>query len=299
MLGACLPEEVTTAVRENIMPTISSLDEARAFSESAVKARKRVNVHLKVDTGMGRLGASPSEVPSLAAAVRSLPGLDLQGVFSHLSSAEDDAEFTAIQIRLFEGVLQQLTDSGIQVPTIHIDNSAGILHQPESIFNLVRPGLLVYGIIPSGKRPLDDSELKRQIQPALSLKCHVSLVKEVSKGAPLSYGHTFIAPRAMRLGALSAGYGDGYMRSGSNKAQVLVNGHRCRVVGRITMDQTLVDLTFAEEVKPGAEAVLIGRQGNEEISATQLADWCGTIPWEVLTNITYRVPRLYRGGQAA
>jgi alanine racemase len=162
----------------------------------------------------------------------------------------------------------------------------------------VRPGLLVYGILPEGKRA-DVSALRKFFQPALSWKCRVGFVKEIPKGTSLSYGRTFIAPRKMRVATLTAGYGDGYLRAGSNRAEVLIQGKRCRVVGRITMDQTLVDVSKVSAVKPGDEAVLIGAQGKDAITATELAGWCGTIPWEVLTAITYRVPRIYRGSQAS
>jgi alanine racemase len=163
---------------------------------------------------------------------------------------------------------------------------------------VARPGLLVYGIVPPGMRRVSSS-LRRHIQPALSLKCRVSFVKQIPKGTPLSYGRTFVAPRRLRVATLTAGYGDGYPRAASNRAEVLIRGQRCRVLGRVTMDQTLVDVSRLDRVASGDEAVLIGRQGEDEITVTELSVWCGSVPWEVLTNITYRVPRLYRGGHAA
>jgi alanine racemase len=298
MLGACLPEEVEVAVRDEVRPTISSLAEATAFSRAAARLRKTVLVHVKVDTGMGRLGVLTERALELVEVVRKLPALELEGLYTHYASAEDDVRFSREQVKRFESVLAKLGKLGIRVPLIHANNSAALLHEPGTIFNLVRPGLLVYGVLPEGKRA-DTSILRKYFQPALSFKCRVSLVKDIAKGASLSYGRTFIAPRRMKVAAVTAGYGDGYFRSGSNRAEVLVGGRRCRVLGRITMDQMLVDVSRVHGVEPGDEAVLIGAQGKHSIWAVEVAGWCGTIPWEILTNITYRVPRIYRGSQAA
>jgi alanine racemase len=298
MLGACLPDEIETAVRDDIRPTISSQAEARAFSRVASKLRKLVPVHLKVDTGMGRLGVEAGRAPDLIQIIRKLPGLALEGLYTHYASAEDDAKFSGQQARCFRGLRDELAASGSPLPLIHANNSAALLHQPDTNFNLVRPGLLVYGVLPGGKR-LDTSILQKYFHPALSWKCRVSLVKDVAKGTSLSYGRSFVAPRRMRVATITAGYGDGYLRAGGNRASVLIRGVRCAVLGRITMDQMLVDVSPIKLVSPGDEVVLMGRQGREAITATELAAWCRTIPWEVLTAITYRVPRIYRGGQAS
>jgi alanine racemase len=298
MLGACLPGEVETLVRDGVMPTISTTNEAKRFSAAARKAAKTVSVHVKVDTGLGRLGAPPGQALELLRQIRRLPGLELAGLYTHFAAVEDDAEFTRRQAGRFRHLLQQLDRDGIRVPLIHANNSAGLLHEPETIYNLVRPGLLVYGVVPPGKRrPV--STLPQKLRSALSLHCRVSLIKEVPSGTPLSYGGTLVTNRRKRVATLTPAYGDGYLRAGSNRARVLIGGRRCRVLGRITMDQMLVELPRALAVRPGDAVVLIGCQGQEEITANQLADWCRTVPWEVLTNITYRVPRLYRGGQAA
>lgn len=298
MLGACLPDEVQDAVRDRVRPTISSLAEARAFSAAAEKLGTRARVHVKVDTGMGRLGVGVGEAVDLARQVASLPGLELEGIYTHFASAEDDAAFSRAQAKRFLTVLDALTLAGVRPPLVHANNSAALLHEPDTTFNLVRPGLLVYGIVPPGCRRQETS-LRRRLRPALSFHARVSLVKEIPKGASLSYGRAFIAPRKLRVATITAGYGDGYLRAGSNRAEVLIRGRRCRVLGRITMDQTLVDVSRAPGVSNGDEAVLIGQQGRQKITANEVAAWCGTIPWEVLTGITYRVPRIYRGGQAA
>ncbi len=298
MLGACLPDEVDSAVRDEIMPTISTLEEAQWFSAAAVKFRKKVHAHLKVDTGMGRLGVEPGGALELVLEIKRLPGLEIEGVYTHYAAVEDDAPFSKKQAQAIHKVADELQAAGVNVPFMHANSSGGIIWEKETLFNLVRPGLLVYGVVPSGSRVMEEA-LSQHFRPALSLKCRVSLVKDIPKGKTLSYGHTFCAPSPMRVATLTAGYGDGYLRVGSNRSQVLIQGRRCRILGRITMDQMMVDVTGIDGVRMGDEAVLIGCQGEGKISVNEVAEWFGTIPWEVLTNITYRVPRLYNGIHAS
>ena len=298
MLGAALPEEVESAVREGVMPTISTLAEARQFSTMAVKLRKRARVHLKVDTGMGRLGATPAQARRLLREISRLPAIEVCGLYTHYSSVADDEAFSRLQRNHFGRLLRFLSKAKREFEFLHANNSSALLLELDSTFNTVRPGLLVYGVVPSGKRPTTSS-LKSHLRPALAWKCRVSLVKEIPKGTPLSYGGAFIAPARMRVATLTAGYGDGYLRSGSHRAQVLIGGKRCRVLGYITMDQMMADVSHLPKTNSGDEVVLIGGEGRRSITANQVATWCRTVPWEVLTNITYRVPRLYRGGTAA
>ncbi|HEY0456889.1 MAG TPA: alanine racemase [Verrucomicrobiae bacterium] len=298
MLGACLPHEVEAAIRDQVMVTISSLAEARAFSKAAARLGKAAQVHLKIDTGMGRLGARPEEAKRLLAKMEKLPGLAIKGIYTHYACAEDDKVVSKRQGDIFLQTLKDLRISERKIEFVHANNSAALILEPRTIFNTVRPGLLVYGIVPQGRRHISD-EISGQLRPALSWKCRVSLVKEIPKNFSLSYGGSFVSKRAMRVATLTAGYGDGYLRAGSNRAQVLIRGRRCPLLGRVTMDQILIDVSQVARVESGDEAVLIGRQGADEISATELASWLGTIAWEILTNITYRVPRLYLGGHAA
>jgi len=237
-------------------------------------------------------------VRELILRISRLRGLKLEGLYTHYSSVEDDAGFSRRQRQRFEKVLSKLAKEGIRPPLVHANNSGALLHEPRTQFDLVRPGLLVYGIVPPGRRRVD-SMLARRLRPALSFKCRVSLVKVIGRGTSLSYGRTFVAPQNMRVATLTAGYGDGYPRAASNRSMVLIGGRRCPVLGRVTMDQTLVDVSRLRSLRAGDEAVLIGRQGADEITATELAAWCGTVPWEILTGISYRVSRLYRGSQAA
>ena len=298
MLGACLPDETERAIKDNVMPTLSTIHEARRFARTAKKLKRTVSAHVKVDTGMGRLGAQPEDAPTMLDAIARLPNLNVVGLYSHFASAESNAAFSRRQRSRFKKLLKTLTAAGHTFSQIHFNNSAGLLHEPDSLYNLARPGLLVYGVLPHGRRR-PPATLKRNLRPALSWKCRVSLVKEITAGTPLSYGGTFTAPRRMRVATLTAGYGDGYLCSAAGQAKVLIGGKSCPVLGRITMDQMLADVSRVKTAKPGDEAVLIGPQGKAAITAHQLADWAGTIPLEVLTAITYRVPRVYRGGQAA
>jgi alanine racemase len=298
MLGACLPDEVDAAVRDDVMPTISSFAEALAFDGLAAQRRKRALVHIKVDTGMGRLGVAASEAVALVERISTLGLVSINGIYTHYASAEDDSSFSRTQRGRFDSVLKELRVKNLLPPLVHANNSAALLHETRKGGNVARPGLLVYGVVPPGTRRIISS-VRKDLQPALALKCRVSFVKEIAKGTPLSYGRTFIASKRLRVATLTAGYVDGVPRAASNVGEVLVHGRRCRVLGRVTMDQTLVDVSTVPGVAAGDEAVLIGRQGREEITATELARACGTVPWEVLTNITYRVPRIYRGGHAS
>lgn len=298
MLGAALPQEAEHLVRDGIMPSISALEEAQRFSAIAVRCHKTVDLHVKIDTGMGRIGVASDHALGLIQNVQALPGLKIQGLFTHFSSVEDDAEYSRHQSQVFRSLVQQLEHKGISIPLIHANNSAAILHEPDTLFNLVRPGLLVYGVAPQGDR-LSRSNLQTLIHPVLSWKCRISLVKMIDPGTSISYGRMFVANRPMRVATLTAGYGDGYLRSASNRAAVLIHGRRCPILGRITMDQMMADVSQVEGVAIGDEAVLIGRQSSQVITAAEAAEWMGTIPWEVFTSITYRVPRIYLGTHAA
>ncbi len=298
MLGACLPEEMEIAVRDQVMPTLSSMAEASLFSKSAVRQGKTAQVHVKVDTGMGRLGVAVAQAEELIEAVRKLPGLTLAGVYTHYSDVEEDALFSRNQHRSFCAALKRIDLDRSTVEYRHVNNSAAVLLEPESTYNTVRPGLLVYGIVPSGARRLSSS-IEKHLRPALTWKCRISFVKTVPPHTTLSYGRSFITRKRTCVATITAGYGDGYLRAASNRAKVLVGGILCPVLGRVTMDQMLIDVTRAGDVAVGDEVVLVGVQGKKEIGASELAEWCGTIPWEILTNINHRVPRIYLGQQAS
>jgi alanine racemase len=267
MLGACLPSEVSAAVRDDVMPSISNFEEAQCFSEAATKMKKEIPVHVKVDTGMGRIGVRPEQALDFLKQVRGSKGIIVQGIYTHFSSAEDNPGVSAQQLKSFRGVLKSLDQ---KIPVVHANNSGGLLFERQGMFNAVRPGLLVFGVIPPAQRKMS-SALKQHLRPVLSWKCQVSLVKDIPKGTSLSYGQTFTAPNQMRVATVTAGYGDGYLRAGSNRAEVLIGGQRCKVLGRVTMDQMIVDVSRVPPVRAGDEVVLIGKQREDEITANELA----------------------------
>lgn len=289
LFGSALPFEVAKMVEQNITPTISTVDEARMFDEEARVAGKRVAVHIEVDTGMGRVGFWHEEAADRIREVAGLKNVQVAGLFTHFPSADENVEETRRELECFLALARPLN-----IPLLHAANSAGLLNLPAAHLNMVRPGLLLYGIAPAG---CDAPEFR----PLLSFKARVAFVKNVAAGRTISYGQTFVAPAAMRIATVTAGYSDGFSRTLSNNAEVLIAGRRCRVVGRVTMDQIMVNVTGLDDVRTGDEVVFIGRQGDEQITANEVAGWEQTIPWEVLCGITKtaRVPRVYLGTSAA
>lgn len=267
-----------------VLPSRESIETAVRFADSHALP---LRVHLKVDTGMSRLGVAPEE--ALALLRTDWPtNLRLEGVMSHLASADEpDGEATEGQLTRFRAFLETLQSAGLKVPSAHIANSAAILRFPSSRFDLVRPGLMLYGYS-SGPTPSED------LRPALAWKTRVIQIKKVNKGQPVSYGGTFVAPRLSTLAVLPVGYADGYSRALSNNGHVLIGGRPAPVVGRVCMDLTVVDVTDHPSAQPGDEAVLLGRQGAATITADTLAAWQNTISYEVLCRIGPRVTRVYR-----
>lgn len=291
LLGARVPEERETVVANGFVPCISSVSEAKAWDALAMQQGKApFAVHVAIDTGMGRIGfAEPNWNARTIRALASLKHLRIEGIASHFPSADEDPRFTRKQIQRF-GALQMLAvEHGLKPRLAHIGNSAGVLGYPElhTVSSLVRPGLMLFGVSPiAARQPL--------LKPVLTWKTHITLLRDVPKGHSVSYGRTFITKKPTRVATLAVGYADGYPRHLSGKgAEVLIRGHRCPMLGRVTMDQIMVDAS-ALPVKIGDEAVLIGKQGKEEITPTELAQKAGTIPWEILTRLTSRVRRVYR-----
>jgi alanine racemase len=279
LLSAPLDTEVPAIVSGGFALPVSSLREARLIARVARAREKKARVHLKLNTGMNRLGADADDFPALLDFCRRAPWLTVGGVFSHLASADEDAAFTGRQAALFA----QLAPAG--VPR-HICNSAGILTVSGAAHDLVRPGILVYGA-----SPLPDAQ--KLFRPALAWKSRVTLVKNIAKGTPVSYGGTFVAPRPLTVATVAVGYGDGLHRALSNRGVVLVGGRRCPILGRVTMDQIVVNVSGLRGVRNGTEVALIGRQGRARILADEMAAAAGTIAYEIFTHITERVPRVY------
>jgi alanine racemase len=288
ILGPALPEERQAIVDEAFIPTVSNLQEAIGFAK-CVPAGERIPVHFAIDTGMGRIGWSEEEAEQMLAAMEAMPRLRMAAFSSHFPVADEDEAYTVGQLERFRSIASRLR-LGEQPAAIL--NSAGVMRwgcQARS-GDLVRVGLTVYGISPL-------SEFQAKFQPAMTLKTRVVLVRSLGPGRSISYGRTFVTPGRMKVATLCAGYGDGFDRHLSGQeTDVLIKGRRCRLLGRVTMDQVMVDVTHLEGVEPGDEVVLIGRQGDQEILANELASKAGTIAWEIFTGITNRVVRVHLDG---
>lgn len=291
VLGVVLPEEDRFLLEYDLIATVSTHEEVERLDERAREAGRTLPVHLKIDTGMGRLGVWHEEAPALLEKLGEARGLILDGVFTHLSSADSDPAFTAVQRERFLAAISHLPPDARARMLIHADNSAGLeTLAPGSPYNAVRVGLLQFGHVPYRQSLL----ARLDPEPALSFHTRVGLVKRLPAGTPVSYGQTVRLQRDSRIAVLTAGYGDGIPTAASNAGQVLVRGQRCPILGRVTMDQTIVDATDLPEIFPGDVATLIGRQEPDGISVEEFSSWGKSIPWETLCSITKRVPRVYR-----
>lgn len=288
-LAAGEPSRAARVVALDLVQTACSREMAEAISGAAERRGKTVALHLKVDTGMSRLGVRPEAAGEFARAVAKLPGVRLEGVFSHLASAEAESpDYTWQQFRRFEEALERIRAAGLDPGMRHLANSAAALRFPEMRLDGVRAGLLVYGIQP------DAPELEPiELRAALSWRTRLAFLQRVPGGSPVSYGGTHVTESERLIAVLPVGYADGYPRHASNRAEVLVRGRRCPVVGVVCMDHTMVDVTEVPDVREGEEAILLGRQGNERITANELAAWAGTVVHEVPTAIGARVARVY------
>jgi alanine racemase len=291
VLSPLLPEEDRLLAESDLAATVSSAGEVARFDAVGRAAGRPVAVHLKIDTGMGRLGVWHEQAPVLCQLISAAPHLRLAGVFTHFASPDDDVAFTAEQRRRFLAALQRCPGLKLDELFVHADNSAGLETMPgASPFNAVRVGLLQFGVLPHPHSLL----AQVHTEPVFSFHTRVGLVKTLPAGTAVSYGRTHTLARDSTIAILCAGYADGLPRAVSNRAHVLIRGRRCPVLGRVTMDQTVVDVTDVPGVTVGDEAVLVGRQGGIQITLTEFSRWADTIPWETLTSVTKRVPRLYR-----
>lgn len=292
ILGPTLPEEMETAVADRLTVAVSDADEARTLNNLAAARGKRIPVNLKIDTGMGRMGVWHADAAPLAALLCELPALDFRGVFTHFSSADSSPEYTALQRSRFLAVLEQIPPEVRARLTIHADNSAGLeTFSYQAPFNAVRIGILQYGLPPAPGTIFE----KISPEPVLSFCSRIGLIKTLPAGTPVSYNRTHTLERDTRIGIVTAGYGDGIPTAASNRASFIVCGKRVPVLGRVTMDQTLIDLSAVPEARVGDIVTLIGTAGDVQISIEEFCRWGDCIPWEALVSITKRVPRIYSG----
>lgn len=285
VVGLIQPEEAYKVVKFQLSQAVASVELLEALNHEASKVSTWISVHVKLETGMGRIGVKPEDAVSFVRKVKSFKNLNLEGLFSHFSSADEkDKTFSERQLQLFDQVIGNLQLAGIEVPKKHIANSAAILDLPQSYYDIVRPGIMIYGLYPS--REVSHSiELKH----AMTFKTKISEVKVVPPGTPISYGRTFITKKKTTVATLPVGYADGYNRLLSNHGEVLVKGRRAPVIGTICMDMCMVDASSVEDIRPGDEVILFG----EELPVDEIAAKIGTINYEVVCGVNKRVPRIY------
>ncbi|MGH7724115.1 MAG: alanine racemase [Candidatus Eiseniibacteriota bacterium] len=296
VLSPLLASEIPQALVHGLEPTLPSLDFARELSQAALERGRPCRVHVEVDTGMGRTGIDATEAVDFLTAVDALPGVRVGSVYTHFPDADaEDLTFSRHQVLRFEEVLRALGERGLTPPFVHAANSAATLRLPEGRMQLVRPGLAAYGLEPPHAQGAAD------LKPAMSFRSRLVQVRRMRAGRPVSYGRTFVTARDSVIGVVPVGYGHGYSWLCSNRGAMLVTGRRVPIVGRVTMDLTMVDLTdLAQErlPRPGDPVVLFGRQNGASIPAEELAGWSETLPYEILCTIGKRVTRVYlRGGK--
>ena len=294
VLGAQPASQICDILNYELSPSICTENFARALSHEAVRLQKRVKVHVCVDTGMGRVGPSYARALPLIRLCAALPGIALTGVYSHFATADSERTgFALMQQRRFEKLLRQVEAAGIPVPLAHIANSGGVLNLPRSGYGMVRPGLILYGIYPC--RPKPPFPLLRNV---LTFKTRVAYVQQAGRGFTVGYGCRYVTRQETDIVTLPVGYADGFSRRFSNRGEVLIRGRRLPVVGSVCMDMIMVDAGRRSGIREGDEAVIIGRQGGEEISVYDVAQKLGTIPYEVICAISHRVTRVYlKGGR--
>jgi alanine racemase len=291
LLSPLLPDEDAYLADYDLIPTVSTSDEVRRFDAVGRAHNRPISVHLKIDTGMGRLGVWHEDAEKLCAEIHAAPHVKLAGVYTHFSSPDENPAFTGEQRRRFLAALARCPGLQLADLFVHADNSAGLeTLEAAGPFNAVRIGLLQFGVLPRR----DSLLAPVRTEPVFSFRTRVGIVKNLPRGTGISYGATHALRRDSTIAVLTAGYGDGIPRAASNRASVLVRGARCPVLGRVTMDQTIVDVTDVPGVTSGDEAVLVGRQQGAEITLAEFSRSAETIPWETLCSVTKRVPRLYK-----
>ncbi len=289
VMGAVFPEQAEAIAELGLTPVVYDMAVARAIADAAQKLKVTVAVHVKIDTGMGRIGISPAAAEGFIADLMSLGGITVQGLITHFADADlRDKRFASEQLDRFESVLKKLDSRGIAIPLRHAANSAAVLDYRRALFTMVRPGLMLYGY-----NPLEGEGPGAALRPVLSLVTRIVFLKKVPAGVPISYGRTFVTKRESVIATMPIGYADGYSRGLSNRGEAVVRGIRVPVAGRVCMDMTMLDVTDVPGVSIGDEVVLIGSQVNERITAIDIAVKTGTISYEVLCGISSRVPRVY------
>lgn len=291
ILGYTPPQQYDKVLGYNLIQTIYSYDDAEKLSSKAVEMDKEAIIHIKIDSGMGRIGFLPNEqtIDDIQR-ISKLPNIKIEGIFTHFAKADEtDKSYSRTQFQRFTNVVDSLKEKKINIPIKHVSNSAAIIDLPEYNLDIVRPGIILYGYYPSREMDRDKIDLK----PAMTLKARVSYIKTVPKGEGISYGQIFTTEKESVIATLPIGYGDGYSRMLTNKGNVFINGMRVPIVGKICMDQLMIDVTNVNNVKIGDEAVLFGYGVDGCIHVDEIADYLGTINYEIVCMVGRRVPRVY------
>jgi alanine racemase len=289
ILGGIYNGEVNRIFRFSLTPVVFQKDALKSLSREAEKRKRKVKVHLKVDTGMRRLGVPLNSWPEFLKELRRFPNIEIEGILSHFSMVSEEEVFTKNQWREFQGAVAMAKEMGISWKYLHIASSATLTAYPSYTGNLVRPGIMLYGSYPS---PVFQDLIK--LKPLMTFKTCIHFLKSVPPGARVSYGGTYVTNRQSLIATLPVGYADGYSRHLSNQGEVLIRGKRAPVVGRVCMDFIMVDVTDVPNVSVGDEVILLGRQGREQITAEEIAEKINSISYEVLCLIGKRVPRIYK-----
>lgn len=287
VLGLVMPEDAKDVVDYELTQVVCEMSLAEALSQEAVRQQKKARIHLKVDTGMGRIGVRPEEIGALAEKIAKLPGIEMEGMFSHFAMADcKDKGYTQKQLAAFKEAIAAVEGRGVKLAIKHIAESAAILEIPEAHFDMVRAGVIQYGLWPSEEvtHPLD-------LQPVMSLKAKVVWLKTLHQGESIGYGRQFIAERESRIATLPIGYADGYIRAYGKQGYVEIHGQKAPIAGRVCMDQVMVDVTDIPHVEIGDEVTLFG---SESLTIDEVAKWGETINYEIPCLISSRVPRVYR-----
>lgn len=288
ILGPCTAAEVEEIIKYRLTPSVSDFFFARQLQKALEKTGQKMPVHVEIDTGMGRGGARHNEAISLICEIAKLANIELAGIFSHLAASENISPYNDRQWLLFSGLLEEIKKKGINIPLRHLGNSGAILNYPEFQMDIVRPGLMTYGIYPA-----PDSNAKADLAPVMSFKTRIVLLKDFSEGCGIGYGSTYITNKDARIATIPVGYGDGYPFILGNLGEALICGKRAPVVGRVSMDMCTIDVTHIPDCAVGDEVVLLGRQGQEYISASEIAARAKTISYEILCALGKRAPRVF------
>lgn len=296
ILGVIFRDDLEKTIQNDIMPVVFGYNFAKSISDTAVRLNKKAKIHIKLDTGMSRIGYvcsgsdSRERILESICNVASLPNIEIDGIFSHFAKADEkNEEYTRLQYERFIDIVSALEQRGVHIPIKHICNSAGIIQYPEYHMDMVRSGIITYGLAPSSDVSIENMGL----EPVMELKSVVTNLKRIKVDTPVSYGGNYIAKPGTRIATVAIGYADGYSRLLSGKAQVLINGKKANIVGNICMDQLMVDVTEIEDIKIGDEVILFGKSGNNIITVESVAELMGTINYETICVIGKRVPRVY------